>query len=144
MKLRLIAVGKIKEVYYKEACAEYQKRLQRYCSLDIIEIRDSGKEKEAEKIQQNIKDSFVVVLAEEGKQCSSVQFADLLKKSNNNIAFVLGGAYGLDAGIKQQANLLLSLSQMTFPHELCRVVFLEQLYRACTIIKNEKYHHATR
>ena len=144
MKLRLIAVGKIKEVYYKEACAEYQKRLQRYCSLDIIEIRDSGKEKEAEKIQQNIKDSFVVVLAEEGKQYTSLQFAELIKKTAKDITFILGGAYGLEQRVKQRANLLLSLSAMTFPHELCRVIFLEQLYRACTIIKNEKYHHATR
>ena len=144
MKIKLLAVGKIKEPSFKEACAEYQKRLQKYSTFEIIEIKDEGKEKEAEKILQKCKDSFVIVLAEEGKQYTSLQFAELIKKTAKDITFILGGAYGLEQRVKQRANLLLSLSAMTFPHELCRVIFLEQLYRACTIIKNEKYHHATR
>jgi 23S rRNA (pseudouridine1915-N3)-methyltransferase len=141
MKIKLLAVGKIKEFFFKEACAEYHKRLQKYCSFEIIEIKDEGKEKEAEKIMEKIKDSFVVVLADEGKECTSLQFADFIKKTDKDITFILGGAYGVDQTVKQRANLMLSLSKMTFPHELCRVIFLEQLYRAHTILRNEKYHH---
>lgn len=141
MKIKLIVVGKLKEKYYREACEEYLKRLQRYCSLEVIEIKDEGKEKEAEKMLAKCDDSFVVVLTEEGKQCASIQFAALLKKTEHDIIFIMGGPYGFDDAIKKKANLLLSLSAMTLPHELCRVVFLEQLYRAYTILKHEKYHH---
>ena len=143
MKVKLIVIGKIKEVYYREACEEYIKRLQKYCSLEVVEIKDQGKEKEAEKILAKLRDAYVIALSEEGKQFSSEQFAAFLKKieQNKNIVFILGGPYGLSEKVKQRAHLLLSLSAMTLPHELCRVVFLEQLYRACTILKNEKYHH---
>ena len=141
MKIKLIVIGKLKESYYKQACEEYIKRLQKYCTLEVIELKDEGKEKEAEKILIKCKDAFVIVLAEEGKQYISSQFANLLQKSEQDIVFVIGGPYGLDDTVKKKANLLLSLSAMTLPHELCRVVFLEQLYRAYTILKNEKYHH---
>ena len=141
MRFKLIVIGKIKEVYYREACHEYIKRLRKYCSLEVIEVKDEGKEKEAEKILAKIKDQYVMVLSEDGKQYSSTQFADYLKKIERDIVFVMGGPYGLSEKVKQRAHLLLSLSAMTLPHELCRVVFLEQLYRACTILKNEKYHH---
>ena len=141
MKTKLLVVGKLKERHYKEACQEYLKRLQKYCSLEVMEIKDEGKEKEAEKILAKCGDSFVVVLVEEGKQLSSVQFSNLIQKTERNLVFVLGGPYGLAESVKKKANLLLSLSAMTLPHELCRVVFLEQLYRAHTILKNEKYHH---
>ncbi len=141
MKIKLLVVGKLKEKHYREACEEYLKRLQKYCSLEVIEIKDEGKEKEAEKIIAKSQDAYVIVLTEEGKQYTSIQFATLLKKTEHNIIFIMGGPYGLDDVVKKRANLLLSLSVMTLPHELCRVVFLEQLYRAYTILKNEKYHH---
>src|SRR3989344_6521553 len=141
MRTKLIVIGKLKEAHYKEACQEYMKRLQKYCSLEVIEIKDEGKEKEAEKILTKCNNAFVVVLTEEGKQLSSIQFATLLKKTEQDLVFVIGGPYGLSEQVKKKANFLLSLSAMTLPRELCRVVFLEQLYRAYTIIKNEKYHH---
>jgi|SRR3989338_2894518 len=141
MRTKLIVVGKLKEAHYKEACQEYLKRLQKYASVEVIEIKDEGKEKEAEKILAKCNNAFVVVLTEEGKQFTSLQFASFIQKRESDIVFILGGPYGLSDQVKKKANLLLSLSAMTLPHELCRVVFLEQLYRAYTILKNEKYHH---
>ena len=141
MKTKLLVVGKLKEPHYKEACQEYMKRLKKYCNLEVIEIKDEGKEKEAEKILVKCDDAYSIVLTEEGKHFTSPQFASFIKKRESDIVFIIGGPYGLSDQVKKKANLLLSLSAMTLPHELCRVVFLEQLYRAYTIIKNEKYHH---
>ena len=141
MKIKLLVIGKLKETHYKQACQEYLKRLKKYCTLEVIEIKDEGKEQEADKMLAKLNDAYVVVLTEEGKQLSSLQFASFLRKTEQELVFILGGPYGLDERVKKKANLLLSLSAMTLPHELCRVVFLEQLYRAYTIIKNEKYHH---
>ncbi len=141
MKIKLLVVGKLKESHYKQACDEYLKRLQKYCSLEIIEIKDEGKVKEAEKILAKSADVFVVVLTEEGQQMSSIQFSSFLQKTEQDLVFIMGGPYGLDDAVKKKANLLLSLSAMTLPHELCRLVFLEQVYRAYTISKKEPYHH---
>ena len=136
-----MVVGKLKESYYKEACQEYLKRLQKYTSVEVIEIKDEGKEKEAEKMLAKSKDAYIVVLTEEGKQMSSEQFASFLQKQERDVVFIIGGPYGLDDSVKKKAGLLLSISAMTLPHELCRVMFLEQLYRAYTILKKEPYHH---
>ncbi len=141
MKIKLLVIGKLKEPYYRQACEEYLQRLQKYCTLEVMEIKDEGKEKEAEKILMKCDDAYIIVLAEEGKQLSSVQFSSLVQKAERNLVFVIGGPYGLDERVKKRANVVLSLSAMTLPHELCRVVFLEQLYRAYTVIKNENYHH---
>jgi 23S rRNA (pseudouridine1915-N3)-methyltransferase len=158
MNITVITVGKIKEKYLRDAIDEYAKRLSRYCKLDIIEVSDEKtpdnasekeelqiKEKEGEAILKYIKDSmFVVALAIEGKQLSSEELAAVIKdlgiKGDSNIAFVIGGSLGLSKAVLNRANYKLSFSKMTFPHQLMRVILLEQVYRGYRIINNEPYH----
>jgi len=158
MNIILITVGKIKEKYLKDAIAEYSKRLSRYCKLEIIELQDektpenaSEKEefqikgKEGEAILKAIKDNmFVVALAIEGKMLSSEELADFIKaagiKGNSNIAFVIGGSLGLSKEVLNRADFKLSFSKMTFPHQLMRVILLEQAYRGFRINCGEPYH----
>ena len=158
MNIKLITVGKIKEKYYRDAIAEYSKRLTSYCKLSIIEVNDektkenaSTKEndvvlrKEADRIIKHINDSdYVIALAIDGKGMDSIEFAncinDLGIRGVSNICFVIGGSIGLHKDILNKANMLLSFSDMTFPHQLMRVILLEQIYRAYRIINNEPYH----
>lgn len=158
MNISLITVGKIKEKYLKDAINEYSKRLSRYCKLEIIELQDektpdnaSGKEelqikaKEGEAILKSIKDNmFVVALAIEGKMLSSEEFADFIKdagiKGNSSIAFIIGGSLGLSKEVLNRADYKLSFSKMTFPHQLMRVILLEQVYRGFRINYGEPYH----
>lgn len=158
MKITLITVGKIKEGFYREALSEYQKRLSRYCSLEIREVEDertpdgisdTEKEqilnKEGGRIEKLLPESaYVVTLEIEGKSLSSEAFAqkvaDLGLRGHSHIAFVIGGSLGLHNSIKKRADLAVSFSKMTFPHQLMRVVLLEQLYRAFRIINGEPYH----
>lgn len=158
MNITLITVGKIKEKYLKSAIDEYSKRLSRYCKLNIIEVADektpdnaSEKEetaikvKEGELILKKIKDSmFVIALDLKGNMITSEEFSsyidDLTVKGNSNIAFVIGGSLGLSNDVLKRANYKLCFSKMTFPHQLFRVMLLEQIYRGFRISSGEPYH----
>ena len=149
--IKIITVGQIKEAYLKEAIEEYKKRLSKYTNLEIIELKDEGlveeekaKRLEAEKIEKNINDKdYVITLEIEGKEYTSLEFAEKLRTiqiENSNITFIIGGSYGLADSIKQKSNMHLSFSIMTFPHQLFRVILLEQIYRSFKINNNESYH----
>lgn len=158
LTVTVIAVGKIKEKYFTDAIAEYSKRLGRYCKLNIVELKDeatpdnpSDKErdtvlkKEGERISERIpKGAYVVALCIEGKMKNSVEFSKLLEQTaasgNSEIVFIIGGSLGIYDDIKRRADFKLSFSEMTFPHQLMRVILLEQLYRAFNISGGGKYH----
>lgn len=158
MNITIICVGKLKEKYLKEGIQEYLKRLERYCDIRIIEVADEKvpeelsfaeeeivKKKEAERIKKHIKDnSYVIALDIMGRSSSSEEFARLIHKLNINgfsdITFIIGGSIGLSYDILDKANYKLSFSKMTFPHQIIRLILLEQIYRAFKIIKNEPYH----
>ncbi|WP_418462333.1 23S rRNA (pseudouridine(1915)-N(3))-methyltransferase RlmH [Frisingicoccus sp.] len=158
MKIRVICVGKIKEKFYRMAIDEYIKRLGRYCKPEIIEVADEKtpdnasaheveliKDKEGERILKNIrKDGAVIALAIEGKMLSSEQLADKISqlgvKGESHIQFIIGGSLGLSEKVLKEADMLLSFSKMTFPHQLMRVILLEQIYRSYRIIQGEPYH----
>ncbi len=158
MKITVVTVGKIKEKYLKDAIAEYSKRLSKYCKLEIIEVADektpdnasevveeSIRSKEADRILKYIKDdAFVITLEINGKQLSSEELADKIDKlgvqGTSHIIFVIGGSIGLGKEVLEKSNFALSFSKMTFPHQLMRVVLLEQIYRSYRIINNEPYH----
>ena len=149
--IRIITVGNIKEKYLKEAIEEYKKRISKYTNIEIIELKDEGlfeEEKtrriEAERIEKKIGErDYIITLEIEGKELTSEEFAEKIRTiqiENSNITFIIGGSYGLDDSIKNKANLHLSFSKMTFPHQLFRVILLEQIYRAYKINNNESYH----
>ncbi len=149
--IKIICVGKIKEKYLKDAISEYQKRLSKYTKLEIIELNDISNlnrndiiEKEGINILNNIKDKdYVITLDINGIKMNSVKFADTLAKTliiNSNIVFIIGGSYGLSNSVSARSNLKLSFSDLTFPHQLFRVILLEQIYRAFKINNNEEYH----
>lgn len=149
--IKLITTGKIKEKYLKDAILEYSKRLSKYTKLEIIELNDYDfdnknivLEKEKEQILKYLNEKdYVITLEIEGKQFSSTEFAqkiDNIFLTNSNITFIIGGSYGLHDDIKKKSNLALSFSKFTFPHQLFRVILLEQIYRAFKIINNESYH----
>ena len=158
MNITVVSVGKLKEKYLKEAIQEYSTRLTKYCKLDIIEVPDEKapenmsaaeegivKFKEGQTILRNIKDdTYVIALAIQGKQLSSEKFADLISdlglRGKSNIAFVIGGSLGLSEEVLKRADYHLSFSAMTFPHQVMRVILLEQVYRGFRIIKGEPYH----
>lgn len=155
MNIKIVAVGKLKEKYTKEAIDEFKKRLGAYCSLSVVEIpaqeiRDDNlaqkyMEIEGEKILSAIKpDAYVVTLEILGKMLSSEEFAqkikDLSNEGHNEIVFVIGGANGLSKAVSNRANFKLSFSKMTFTHQLIRIFLYEQIYRAFKIINNENYH----
>ncbi|SCN25758.1 Ribosomal RNA large subunit methyltransferase H [Clostridium sp. N3C] len=158
MNIYVIAVGKIKEKFFRDAVEEYKKRLSRYCKLEIIEVPDEKtpdnasekeeemiKEKEGQKILKHISDKmFVITLEIDAKQPSSEELAAKIKelsiKGESNIAFVIGGSLGLAKSVQQRANHKMSFSRLTFPHQLFRVMVLEQIYRGYRIISGEPYH----
>ena len=158
MKITVIGVGKIKEKFFTQAIAEYQKRLSRYCKLEIIEVPDEKtpdgasenlenqiKAKEGTRILNSIKeDAYVIALAIQGKKLDSVQFSKQIENlgiaGKSHIVFVIGGSLGLDQEVLNRADFLLSFSDMTFPHQLMRVILLEQLYRGYRIQYGEPYH----
>lgn len=158
MNITIITVGKLKEKYLKEAVSEYSKRLSKYCKLDIIEVPDEKapetmsqaeeeavKQKEGHAILKHIKtDTYVVALAIDGKMLSSEGFSDFINdlgiRGKSNIAFIIGGSLGLSDEVLSRADFKLSFSPMTFPHQLMRVILLEQIYRGYRIMKGEPYH----
>lgn len=149
--IRIICVGKLKEKYWSDAVLEYIKRLQKYVKLELIEVADEGisdsvvalrKEKERIEKYLSAKD-FIVTLEIGGKNFSSVEFAqelESLQMNYGNITFIIGGSYGLDEEILKRSQLSLSFSKMTFPHQLFRIMLLEQIYRAFKIQNHETYH----
>ena len=158
MKITLITVGKIKEKYLEQAIAEYSKRLSRYCKLEIIQVADEKtpdgasplveeqiKEKEGQRILSHIKDGmYVIALAIQGNMLTSEELAqkmDTLGISGvSHAAFVIGGSLGLSEQVLNRADYQLSFSKMTFPHQLMRVILLEQIYRSYRIISGAPYH----
>ena len=144
--IKIICVGKLKEKYLKDAFQEYSKRLSKYTKINFIELEDSSLnnelEIEGEKILKNINEKeFVVTLDIDGEYLTSLE---LSKKVNDwlqsNLTFVIGGSNGLSESVKKRSNYSLSFSKLTFPHQLFRIIFLEQLYRSFKIINNEQYH----
>ena len=158
MKITVISVGKIKEKYFTGAIEEYAKRLSRYCKLDLIEVPDEKtpdgaseglelqiKEKEGERILQKIPDgAFVVALAIDGKMLDSEELAGQMERWNvggiSHVVFLIGGSLGLAPTVLKRAEYKLSFSKMTFPHQLMRVILLEQVYRSFRIRNHEPYH----
>lgn len=158
MRIDIIAVGKVKELYLRDAIAEYSKRLSRYCKLEIIEVADEKtpehasegverqiKAKEGERIAKYIRDdAYVIALTIDGRMLSSEGLADEINQLGlrgvSHIQLVIGGSIGLDDAIVRRADYRLSFSKMTFPHQLMRVILLEQIYRAYKINAHEPYH----
>lgn len=156
MKISLWSIGKSNDVYVKEGIEDFTKRISRYFSVEwtIIPVpKNAGmlsqidlKKKEGEIILQGLRpEDFLVTLDERGKQLSSEGLANFLQAQSNssvkNLVFLIGGAFGLDEKIIAKAKFNWSLSSLTFPHQLVRLILAEQIYRACTILRNEKYHH---
>ena len=158
MKITLITVGKIKEKYLKDAIAEYSKRLSRYCKLEIVEVADEKtpdnasdtvedaiRDKEGERILKYIKeDAYVITLEIAGKMLTSEEMAEKIEKlgvqGTSHITFIIGGSIGLSKVILKRSDYALSFSKMTFPHQLMRVILLEQIYRSYRIMNHEPYH----
>lgn len=158
MKITLITVGKIKEKFYRDAIDEYAKRLSRYCKLDIIEVADEKtpdhssevenekiRKKEGERILTHVRDNtYVIVLAIEGKMLDSVELSEKIQQLGvsgvGDITLIIGGSLGLSEEVYHRADFKLSFSKMTFPHQLMRVILLEQIYRSFRIANNEPYH----
>ena len=158
MKIDILAVGKIKEKYFTDAIDEYSKRLSRYIKLSVIEVKDEKTpdnasqhekelimDKEGERLSKYIdENAYIIPLCIEGKQKSSDEFSEMITGLETNgkshIQFIIGGSLGLCDSIKQRGSCHLSFSKMTFPHQLMRVVLLEQIYRAYKIKNNEPYH----
>lgn len=158
MKITILCVGKVKEKFYREAIDEFSKRLSRYCKLEILEVADEKTEenasdteirliktKEGERILKNIKDdAYVITLCIDGKQLDSVELSDKINFLGiggvSHIYFIIGGSLGLSDDVIKRADFKLSFSKMTFPHQLMRVILLEQIYRAYRIANNEPYH----
>ena len=146
--IKIICSGKIKEKYLNDAINEYKTRISKYTKLKIIEIKDEKSEKaleiEANNIQKHIKpNDYIITLEIEGKELTSKQFAEQIDKiliTKPNITFIVGSSNGLDNSIKKISNYKLSFSKLTFPHQLFRVILLEQIYRAFKILNNETYH----
>lgn len=158
MKITLVTVGKIKEKFYTDAIAEYTKRLSRYCKLEIVQVADEKtpdkaseteerriKEREGKRILAQIKEgAYVIALAIQGEMLSSEQLAGKLERlgieGQSQVVLVIGGSLGLSEEVLRRADYQLSFSRMTFPHQLMRVILLEQLYRSYRIIQGEPYH----
>ncbi|HEZ7985403.1 MAG TPA: 23S rRNA (pseudouridine(1915)-N(3))-methyltransferase RlmH [Ruminococcus sp.] len=156
MNINLIVIGKLKEEYLRSACAEYIKRLSRFCTFELHELDEcrlsenpSEKEiaaalgKEAEQIKRFLK-GFIIPMCIEGRQLSSIDFSQKISSAGINgfsaVTFIIGSSFGLAEEIKSMGNFRLSMSEMTFPHQLARVMLLEQIYRAFQIASGGKYH----
>lgn len=155
VKVNIIAVGKVKEDYFSKAISEYVKRLSRYCKLNIIEVKEKNLvtepnsaeiseilKRESEEIKKELK-GYTVAMAIEGKKLSSKALASLIEKASNShgeITFIIGGSYGIDSAVKNSCCEAVSFSEMTFPHTMFRVMLVEQIYRAFTILNDGKYH----
>lgn len=158
MEINIISVGKIKEDYFKKAIEEYEKRLKAYCRVNFIELKDESEgknlsdkdidiilDKEGKRILEKIKErSFIIVLDIKGRSIDSVEFSkkinDIMLDGISSIDFIIGGSLGISQEVKDKTNYSLSFSKFTFPHKLMKVILMEQIYRAFTIINNKTYH----
>lgn len=158
MKITILCVGKIKEKFYREAVSEFEKRLSRYCKLEIVEVSDEKteeqasdaeaalvKDKEGERLLKAIReDGYVICLAIDGKMLDSVELSRTIEqlgiRGESHIYFVIGGSLGLSEAVLKRADYKLSFSKMTFPHQLMRVILLEQIYRGYRIMNHQPYH----
>lgn len=159
MKITVLTVGKIKEKFYVQAIEEYAKRLSRYCKLEILEVADEKtpdhasegteqkiKQKEGERLLKYLENEsgYIIALAIDGKMLDSVELSEKIERlgieGKSHVIFVIGGSLGLDGQILKRADFKLSFSKMTFPHQLMRVVLLEQIYRSYRIMNHEPYH----
>ncbi len=158
MKITLITVGRIKEKYFREAIAEYHKRLSRYCKLEILETADEKIPEDASKIQKEAirnkegkrilklirDDAYVITLEISGSMPDSIELAGKIEKLGiggiSHVIFIIGGSIGLSEEVRSRSDYALSFSRMTFPHQLMRVILLEQIYRSFRIIHGEPYH----
>lgn len=142
--IKILCIGKIKENFYKDATNEYMKRLTKYHKVIIEELPDSNKNTEGELLLRKInKKDYNIVLDIEGKMLNSLELSNTIEKiflDNSNITFIIGGSDGLTEEVKKLANMSLSFSKMTLPHQLFRVILLEQIYRSFKIMNNETYH----
>lgn len=146
--IKIITVGKIKEKYFIDAIEEYKKRITKYSKLEIIELSDFNYDKEktlfeeGKNILSKITDKdFVITMEIEGKKMDSIELSSFIDKNiSRNITFVIGGSYGLSKEVKERSDYKLSFSDLTFPHQLFRIILLEQIYRSFRIINNESYH----
>lgn len=141
--IRILAVGRIKEPYFRQGMEEYAKRIRTFVKFEMVEIKDSTKEAEGEKLLQHAQNAYCIALHGGGKQLSSEAFAALLKKiqqEQKEICFLIGSEKGLSEAVLRKSNLNLSLSSMTFLHEMTRLILIEQLYRAITINRGMGYH----
>ena len=153
MKIRLIALGKTEEKYIAEGMETYLKRIKQFIPLtfDALQVKSAAaaaqKKAEAEAVLSKLKpDDYLILLDEKGKSLTSVEFSTLIQQTQNRstkqLVFLIGGAYGFEETVYARANYKLSLSNMTFPHQLVRLIFAEQLYRAYSILHNKPYHHS--
>ena len=157
MKIKIYAIGKIKEQYLKDGINEYLKRISPYSNIEIVEVNDSkvkdnpnqsdiekAKNEEGDRVLKLIKNDFLIGLDMNKQELTSEEFADFLNRkmieSGSNILFVIGGSYGLSDDLKKRCNTSISLSKMTFLHQMTRLILLEQIYRAFKILNNETYH----
>lgn len=158
MNIKIISIGKLKESFLKNACEEYLKRLSRFAKITVLELpeekisykssareEEAVKDAEAQRMVDKIKENeWVILLTPEGKMLSSEELAEMIVKTTlggiANITFLIGGSLGIGRAARQRANAQLSFGKMTFPHQLFRVMLLEQIYRACKINANETYH----
>ena len=155
MKIKIVSVGSIKEKFLKDAISEYLKRLTRFAKIEIIEVDETKiqnkseeqvKKEEGKRLLKRVgQDEFVFLLDLKGELISSEVLAqkinDLINKGISPLTFVIGGTLGLSEEVRKRANIKLSISKMTFTHQMCRMIILEQIYRAFKIINNEEYHH---
>lgn len=156
-RITVLCVGKLKEKFYADAAAEYIKRLSRYCKIEVVELQETrlpddpstaeiqrALAAEASAIRARLEGGAVVAMCIEGKTCSSEELAKKLEsfalEGKSRVTFLIGGSFGLDETLKKEANWRLSMSPMTFPHHLARVMLLEQIYRACQIQEGTRYH----
>lgn len=146
--IKIICVGKIKEQFFKDAISEYKKRLSKYTKLEIIELPDESVgnilEKEESSILKHLNEKdYIITLEIEGNMLTSTELSEKINSiliNNSNITFIIGGSYGLSDVIKKRSNYKLSFSKMTFPHQLFRIILLEQIYRSFKILNHESYH----
>ena len=155
-KIKIVAVGRIKERHFRDTIAEYTKRLGRFCKLSIIEVEDEKNppnqsetlvsrvlKQECLRLMPHIKDTNTIAMDVSGQKITSERFSELLKdlfERDKDLSFVIGGSLGLDKEILERSDMRLSMSDMTFPHQLARVMLIEQIYRAFKILAHEKYH----
>lgn len=158
MKISILTVGKIKEKFFVDAIKEYSKRLSKYCSLEIVEVADEKtpdgasaaleeqiREKEGERLLAKIKEnSYVITLEIEGKMLDSIGLSKMLQErmvqGESHLTFIIGGSLGLSKSVLKRSDMALSFSKMTFPHQMMRIILLEQIYRSFRIMKGEPYH----